>query len=350
MKILDLELVNIQSHEYNKFKFHPNLNVIRGLSDAGKSVIIKGLRLLICNKASKNIRTKKCGERSSVTVSDGEVTISRIIDGDTNAYTLDKSGELVVYKAMRSDVPSEISKELNLSEANIQTQKDTYFLIDKSPGEISRALNKVSGLSSIDLVLKRVNTEINELNAELRVHNRGLLVLQEEVEAKQWSVKAESTILICEKLNNDLHSISEEINSIEQMYLEYNSIKKTILGMLPESILVDADKLKIIRTEYDSVHSELSQIEDMLDQYEKLKNKYESIELIDMEKLPKPSDVSEIIDSMDKINSEILEISSLLNSYTYNRERYDTIDAEFQLSLAEIGKVKLCPTCKRPLK
>ena len=105
MKILDLLLENIQSHPRSKIQFHPNLNVIRAQSDVGKSVIIRGLKFVITNKASKNIRRRKT-DYSEISISDGNNIISRCKDDKVNGYILaqiDKKPKK--FKALRSDIP-----------------------------------------------------------------------------------------------------------------------------------------------------------------------------------------------------------------------------------------------------
>ncbi len=130
MKILDLELINIQSHPHSKIQFHPNLNVIRAQSDVGKSVIIRGLKFVITNRASKNIRRRRT-ETSEVILSDGESTVGRYKSDKINGYTVDDKGNVHSFKALGKDIPFESAKDLELElQTDISTYEITAYLIE----------------------------------------------------------------------------------------------------------------------------------------------------------------------------------------------------------------------------
>ena len=66
------------------------------------------------------------------------------------------------YAALRTDVPPEIERVLNLSEINIQSQHDPYFLLQDSPGEVAKKLNVVAGLGIIGDTIKTANAVVRD--------------------------------------------------------------------------------------------------------------------------------------------------------------------------------------------
>lgn len=73
-----LNIKNYQSWAEGAFNFHPGLNVIIGLSDSGKSAIIRALRWLVWNRPLGNEFQSDWGGETSVNLTTTEgITISR---------------------------------------------------------------------------------------------------------------------------------------------------------------------------------------------------------------------------------------------------------------------------------
>ena len=134
--IESITITNFQAHKKFTLELDPKITVVTGKSDAGKSAIYRALRWLCTNRPSGNefIRWGTDGTRVKLRV-DGRTIIRK--RGKGNSYSLDKDS----YEAFGSDVPEDIAKLLNLSEVSFQGQFDGPFWFDKTPGEVSRALN-----------------------------------------------------------------------------------------------------------------------------------------------------------------------------------------------------------------
>lgn len=347
MKILDLELNNIQSHINNKFQFSPFLNVIRGISnssDIGKSVVVKGLRLLIENKASKNIRTRRATTPSSVIASDGVTTIGRIKDDKLNGYFLKSKGkEDQEFKAIKTDIPHDVLKSLNLSEVNIQRQKDTFFLLDESAGQVARELNKVSGLSTIDAALKRITSEITSITSSIRTQNEIIEKCKHGIEDSRWAVQADKDLESIESLDEDLNSLQDKKDDVSSLIASYTHYAKQIQSLLPDSIIEDYKAIADIQKEIDHMNEKKSITNGLISNFEKNLRMYEDIVVFDI------SEISSIQEEIDVLTTDKESLSALLNSYNRYAVNLKEADEKLARIMDQLGEIKVCPTCNRPM-
>jgi len=102
-----MHIKNFQSHKDSHLDFHPGVDVIVGPSDSGKTAIIRALRWLVWNRPTGDAVRSWWGGDTEVSLSLPTSSISRI-KGKENQYTLNG----LVFKAIGTDVPEEISKEL----------------------------------------------------------------------------------------------------------------------------------------------------------------------------------------------------------------------------------------------
>jgi exonuclease SbcC len=167
--IKSLDILNFQAHKESHFDFVPGVNVITGQSDAGKTSSMRSMQWAMTNRptgdAFKNWdASPKDSIAVEITLDNGSVALTR--ENGKNTYLLTKNGEEQSFSAIKTDVPEEIKQLLNLPEGNIQTQHQSYFLLQDSPGEVARKLNELIGLDIIDTMFKNINSKIREASSE----------------------------------------------------------------------------------------------------------------------------------------------------------------------------------------
>lgn len=341
MRIRNLGVRNIRSYRSLDLDFHANLNVIRGKSDSGKSALIKALIFAIKNRASKNIRTKGITDDSSVRISDGSNAVTRL-KGKANSYILE--GRITAkLDAVNKEVPEDVSKLLNLSENNIQEQRDTFFLIDESPGNVSKALNKVSGLSEVDRTLKAVTSAINSLNSSIKKINNDIEETEERIESNEWAITADKELSKIETLEEKISKLEEEISVIDNLFSKFKSIKQELNTFLPDSVLEDYNVFKSIFDRHNEALKEYEMINNLHLQYKNLREQINDCLEIDL------SSFQEIDDEISVLITEIEAVDNLQTSYRALKNQYDVIDKMIAKTISKIREIPVCPTCQRPL-
>jgi len=283
---------NFQSHCKTKMEFCEGLNVIIGDTDSGKSAIVRALRLLILNKPLGdkfiNWNTPK-GELTSVKgkFTDGSWAI-REKGKNINQYRV--SGYDEPFSALKGKVPKEVQNITKLSEANIQSQSEYYFLLDKTGGQVASAFNKVANLDLMELVIKQIKSELTETNSSISHNNDLLEEIEKEIENLKWITKARSRFQKIEKreikiednkyLSSELTNILSDFHGINH---ELSSMKKTEKALEMSNVIIDAGKhiteaqesahtLDSIIYEYYAIRNETKQLKQLKNLSQKSKN------------------------------------------------------------------------------
>ncbi len=259
-----LALENFQSHISSTLNFHKGVNVITGPSDSGKSVLIKALYWLVNNRPSgesfKNLSSKK-QDQMAVEIETDDHTIAIIRNEGKTSY-IEGNNE---YTAIRTDVPKEISKVLNLDDYNIQTQHQPYFLLQDTPGEIARKLNELVGLDIIDVLYKNIAAEIRDVNYQIGLKKNTISDIEEELEKFKNLDVIEKLIKSIEKNYQKTAETTSAVNFLEKSIESLESIDKDMVQLQILSKL--EKKTKKVSDAYDdylSVESKVSSIQSMI--------------------------------------------------------------------------------------
>jgi len=160
-----LEVINFQSHIKSKVNFVAGINIFTGPSDAGKtSFTSRAFNLLRKNRPLgmpfSPRKPNNTIDLSIVAATLDGITATHIKSKSINQYTLSTNKE--PFDVVGTDVPTEISDFLNISDNSIQEQHADYFLLQDTPGVVAKKLNKIADLEIIDFVTKEVNSAITE--------------------------------------------------------------------------------------------------------------------------------------------------------------------------------------------
>jgi exonuclease SbcC len=235
-----VEIKNFQGHECTILEFDKGLNVIKGTSHSGKSSIWRALRWALQNRPlGEDFKSYFATKEDEVSVAlefDNGVLI-RSKSNKENLYDITNidSGHIEL-KAIKSDVPTEVTDLSQLSEVNLQGQDDPYFLILDSPGGVARKLNEAVGLDIIDLSMSKANSIISKENIALKVIDEELSKAEDDLESLLWLdevgpkvVKVDEDIKKAELIDNriyHLYKAIERIRDTEDIIKEYNHYLK----------------------------------------------------------------------------------------------------------------------------
>jgi len=248
--IKSLQLTNFQSHKDTQLEFDAGVNVIVGGSDTGKTAIIRALRWLVWNRPSGDEFRSNWGGETMVEIEIDDLKLVRLKDKARNEYISivdleDPAIGMTTFTAIKTDVPDEITKELNFNETNLQQQLDAPFLLSKSPGEVAQHFNRIARLDQIDTGIKNVSSWIREITQQISSDETRLQNQQIELERLPDIDKLETDVEVLEqmegqlinavnnrrKLNRHIEVISEVEVDMEQ-YIELLSYEELVIELL----------------------------------------------------------------------------------------------------------------------
>jgi exonuclease SbcC len=290
--MIELLLTNFQSHKETNLHFDKGVNVIVGVSDSGKSAIMRALRWLWTSRPLGDYFVRWGEKECNVKLVINGNEIIRGKEKKQNYYSVNGK----VLEAIKAEVPSEVSEVLRLEDINWQGQRDMDFLLSLSPLEASKYIQRLCGLeavppilsslSSMELENRKQQKEIEErkTDAENKVKafaNFGEVeIAAEELQVKQNKfdkIKAkekdlEHYVLSAKNANNRLEkgkripqmghfaeqlktllpeqkNLSENINSFEKQLKEFAFLENRLCRFADTSKLVFlAENLRRLNT------------------------------------------------------------------------------------------------------
>ncbi len=341
--IESIQLQNFQSHHNSHLELSDGVNIIHGPTDNGKSVIIRAIRWVIINRPTGDkFRTHET-KQTTVTLETDNFIIQRRKSDSKNEYKMDD----VVYKALRSSVPEDISTALNLSEANIQSQHEVYFLVDKSPGHRSKQLNEVAGLQVMDKVLKKVNSEVRSINSKIKAVNDILIDAQNEILNLEWINSADSFLNKLENFSNKIEDSYEKYIVVIKILNALDSLNKKKKEFLSDSFSTSLDIFIKKNKKIKKLEDTHRHITNLLSREEELHSKLSSIVIIDTAELEKLED--KIASTQMKHNTILSIMNDIENLKMQHIQKKKALAETKNIIKTELKRLGICPTCRRKI-
>ncbi len=236
-------LKNIRSHLDTDITLSPGFNVISGESDEGKSAIFWAVYWVLFNtpwnpRPWKRLKPGK-ESRAEVHFADGNV-IARVKSGNNNWYEV--NGERL--SGLRGKVPEQVQAVTNMGDQNMQPQKDMFFLLNDTPGQVAKAINNIADLSSMDQAILTAKRRVKEASDELKSSQRELSEGERRVGYLEGFVPSMDTDLkVLEGIGSELSEEIISINSVKDIVFLIKDLQENLDGFPPESMQTDLIEL-----------------------------------------------------------------------------------------------------------
>ena len=355
--IKSVSIQNFEAHEDTTIEFGEGMNSIVGLSNSGKSAIIRALMVVVDNEWSKEMvrtgfefcRVKVETERGWVEAERGEkVNRWRCQEGD---------GEIQFYQKVGTTVPELATKILGMGKRergggiaelpNFQTQLEKHYMLSEI-GEKKATSNMIAVMMDNAIGLGGMEDLIKDFSSDLVKDKKWLTEKQEEIVDLKTGIIDESIFNQHEK---DVENIGKLKDTIETMdsdisvadnyldkYIDAKSRKEIVdkrLASIPEcnemyghieDIKTIRDGLALVeKTKTASENLEKAEIivkvndkkmTDVLEKYRSLHGMIGICEkIIDGEKKLDLAKGIAVIDSnkMDEVRNDVLKINEKIN-------------------------------------
>lgn len=180
--IKQMIIKNYRSHKETILDFHPNVNVIVGRGQAGKTNVMRAFDTLRTNRPiGFKYHSWFAGDSDTaitVTTTEGHsITFTKNKDGA--GYLVDwpvtkLSNRHEEYRKIATKVPDEVTQLLNMVDLNMQWQHDSPYLITGNVGQIGKAINEVIDFEEIDKWIKTLRGERTQVQQERKIIRQNL--------------------------------------------------------------------------------------------------------------------------------------------------------------------------------
>lgn len=219
---------NFQSHKDTVLELSPTVNSLEGVSDSGKSAVLRAMLWCLTNKpdgvafASNWAKDKKGKLKDEVSVSIDNITRSR--NATVNGYTRLVAGkDPQTYEALKGTVPPDIENAINIGNVNIQRQMDPPFLLSSTPGDAARYVNELIGLEEIDTYQKALKGKAHDNANSLKDETKRLADAEASLAQYDWVVGAKEKVdelarveSACTSLEDDLAKLAD-LDALEEV-------------------------------------------------------------------------------------------------------------------------------------
>ncbi len=268
MYFTEIELTNFQAHKKSIIKLSRGVNIFKGTTHHGKSSIVRGLRWLLKNRPQGDGFVSWFADVKDITnvvVNTASHRVERYKTATENGYYLTPMNKAVEnYKALRTDVPEQVLDALNITDINLQQQRDSYFLLDLSAGEVARTLNDTVGLSVLDEATKKLNSIVDKAKTGLTDAERKEAQLTEKIGALRWLRKAAKEFDEVKVLDDAVDGSQQKLEQLVELNSQYRKYTDKVIEI---ERLVHAgkylDEVKVLlnrRQQYETQKKELSQL------------------------------------------------------------------------------------------
>lgn len=351
--IEETEITNFQSHKYSLFEFHPGVNVIKGTSHEGKSSVVRAFKWEFQNRpggmafASRWIQKK---ETTSIATKFSEGSfISRERSKSKNLYHIPEG----TLSAVGTDVPEEVQRIAQMSETNIQSQHEGFFLLQDSPGIVAKKFNKIIGLQIIDQLVLKINGIVSEARIETKVAKKDITKTKTELQKLEVLDEIEGTITNIDKRFEKFFQIQDKLILAKKLYRE---------ALTHQQHITQCKKVL-------SLEEDVSKIEVDLYAFESLSNKLQlgiflenniTFEKSQVEKYEKLLPLEKEIIGIEKATEKYQKIvgqARKCNKLYSDIEQANSVYSELQTKLGLLQKKEkllhetlvICPLCEQRL-
>jgi len=265
-----LTITNFQCHRHLTIEFDPELTVIVGPSDRGKSSIIRALKWVCLNKpaGAEFIRNWSKSDRTIMATAHLEVSDRRVIRQRSKSDNLYQFGE-ESFRSFGSSVPDPIANLLRVSELNFQDQHEPAFWFHLSAGQVSKELNSIVDLSIIDSAITNARSELGKAKASVEYSKEALTEAQQKFDDLEWVPDfVEAVGDLRDEAEAEIERASE-IDSKARLIEEVEDIEGRA-ERTGESILALSKSISAVK--------EVERLETQMDELERLLDSIEAVE------------------------------------------------------------------------
>lgn len=348
--IKSLSILNFQSHKSSKLIFDKGVNVIVGSSDSGKSAIIRALLKLVRNRPIGDSFRSNWGGDTIITGEFDDNTVSfEMRDGSKNAYRLNK---LPPFQALKTDVPEEIQKAININEVNFQQQLDAPYLLSSTPGEVARHFNKITHLDKIDKSISSIKKWTSTLSSTLESKVKEQEKQKVKLKTFDYLEEMQTEVEELEQLEIDIAVKQKSFNTLNKLILDfqYNELQIQTQSHILE---IEQELEKLIKldekidgsvTDFNALENLLKDLNDnqkTIDEY----TVYLSIENTVSDLLKIDNEIELKSTEYNKLQKLVVSLKTISSNIEQAERRYNTLHKEL-----EEKTPNKCPFCKGDLK
>lgn len=338
MTPIRVTICNFQAHERVKVNI-ASVATIVGASDRGKSAIVRAIRWACVNRPGGDAFVREGEDNARVIVSIDTNRVERAKGKAGNIYKL--NGKRL--EAFRGDIPPEVAAVLNVGDVNFQLQHDPPFWFSDTAGEVSRKLNEIINLGSIDSTLGFINSAIRQNNETVRVCGGRYAAAEADRAALASVTDADA----------ELKRLEEQEREIKQTHQNAAGLASLLKGVSEHVQTIEhASKLTAAALDAIQKGEAWAGLQDQTASLSAAIGSAQTLAAQASDEVPSLSDVETTFEAWRVANVNAADFRDLLSDAKRLRSTAAAADAELSATAAEFRRKlgKTCPLCEAKIK
>jgi DNA repair exonuclease SbcCD ATPase subunit len=167
-----------------------------------------------------------------------------------------------IFKALGTSVPDEFRSILNVDAINWQLQHDYPFWFLLSPGEISKELNSIVNLNTIDGALFCIAGKIRSFKVEESSCKSRLEEAKKRAKDLEWVGEADKELKEIEGLSGRTESSRRKRDRLNNILLELDCLREVYRESIP--FLSRFREIEKIKSKIDAINSSKERLQQLL--------------------------------------------------------------------------------------
>lgn len=286
-------------------------------------------------RGDKFVTRGKKKAKAIVKVKTEKGVVTRIRGKSVNLYKIGKAK----YKAFGTGkVPEPVQQLLNVDSLNFQRQHDALFMFSDTPGQVSKRLNQIFDLGSIDLALSNIATMSRKARSEFDVSTERLQEAQTQVKELEWAVEFHSDVQGLLALEKRKGEIASRIALLT--VLTKNASKYKRRHDLASKTILDAAKLITLGRRAEQKQQQSKTLVKLIGQAE---DAYEVLK----KPIPDMEELLSVRGDADLVAEKHRTLESLVDQAIKAKERLCLLRKKLKRSEKKLPKN--CRTCGQPI-
>lgn len=347
--IKKVSLYNFESHQDTTITFNENLNLIVGISNSGKSSLIRAMGVVVNNNWTKDMVRTGCDfcrvtlqtERGWVEAERGEkINRWRCKEGDNQIQSFKNVGIKVPDLATKILGMGERDRGGDIKELpNFQFQLEKHYMLSEigekkaTSNMIARMMDNAIGLGGMEDLIKEISTDLLKDKKWLTEKQNEIVEIKstiiDELIFNNYQKMVENILDNFNKLSN----LIEDIEVADKYKINYDiCLKNKIQNDIIINNLSDFNELN-------QIYDELKILNDKIIIYEKIYNLQNGlIKLFDVLSV----DIDKIKQLQERCNKLMNFIDICNNAYKYDKKIKDLSKIDFiDVSILQIKKEEI---------
>lgn len=364
MYLSKLILENFQSHEKSVLDLDPNLNVLVGVSNIGKSSVSRALSCLLFNQWDKSWVRSGCKFARISLFTDTGIEVVREKGEKVNRYVLTlPGGQSQVFDSFGVHVPEAIQQALKLHEVtvgkedilnlNLSTQLSPLFMLSNTGAQNARIMGTLSGGHYLDWAIREINRDKNQIAKEKTLKEVEVVELQAQATKLQAVECFSGSMQELEQKLASVQSLEARLQVLQGLFERTKAFKAAWVketdkeALLEQFTSANLDHLRLRVDNLKRLQTLMSQAKTWKGSYTKLEATQELLDQVSIAAVPDRSRLDQVKRLKELASKIKIANSGLENLHTCLMNASADFSDVTQQYAEMLAKAGICPTCNQ---